>query len=73
VLVVSQFSLYGDARKGRRPTWEGAAPAGLAEPLYVALCEVLSSLGAQVERGVFRAHMSVESVNEGPLTLLLDH
>jgi D-tyrosyl-tRNA(Tyr) deacylase len=73
LLLVSQFSLYGDARKGRRPTWENAAPAVVAEPLYDAVCQTLSDLGAHVERGVFRAHMSVESVNEGPLTLLLDH
>ena len=73
VLVVSQFTLYGDARKGRRPTWEAAAPAEVSEPLYDAFCAALTDLGAHVERGVFGAHMEVASVNQGPVTVLLDH
>jgi D-tyrosyl-tRNA(Tyr) deacylase len=72
VLVVSQFTLYGDARKGRRPTWEAAAPGHVSEPLYNAFCSALAALGARVERGVFGAHMLVESVNDGPFTVLLD-
>ena len=72
VLVVSQFTLYGDARKGRRPTWEAAAPGPVSEPLYDAFCAALTALGAHVERGIFGAHMSVESVNEGPCTVLLE-
>ncbi len=72
VLVVSQFTLYGDARKGRRPTWEAAAPGPVSEPLYDAFCAALAALGARVERGVFGAHMLVESVNDGPFTVLLD-
>ncbi len=72
LLVVSQFTLYGDARKGRRPTWEAAAPGPVSEPLYDAFCTALTSLGAHVETGVFGAHMRVSSVNEGPFTLLLD-
>ncbi len=72
VLVVSQFTLYGAARKGRRPTWEAAAPGPVSEPLYVALCEALTALGAHVERGVFGAQMQVSSVNDGPFTVLLD-
>ena len=72
VLVVSQFTLYGDARKGRRPTWEAAAPGPVAEPLYDAVCAELTTLGAHVERGVFGAQMEVSSVNDGPVTLLLE-
>jgi D-tyrosyl-tRNA(Tyr) deacylase len=72
VLVVSQFTLYGDARKGRRPTWEAAAPGHVSEPLYDAFCSALAALGARVERGVFGAHMLVESVNDGPFSVLLD-
>ena len=72
VLVVSQFTLYGDARKGRRPTWEAAAPGPVAEPLYYAVCAELTTLGAHVERGVFGAQMEVSSVNDGPVTLLLE-
>jgi D-aminoacyl-tRNA deacylase len=72
VLVVSQFTLYGEARKGRRPTWEAAAPGRVSEPLYVAVCEALASLGAHVERGAFGAQMEVSSVNEGPVTVLLE-
>ena len=72
VLVVSQFTLYGDARKGRRPTWEAAAPAPVSEPLYDEFCSALAGLDAHVERGVFGAHMRVESVNDGPFTVLLE-
>ncbi|MEU4480068.1 D-aminoacyl-tRNA deacylase [Micromonospora sp. NPDC023966] len=72
VLVVSQFTLYGDARKGRRPSWTAAAPAEVAEPLVDALVEELRARGAKVETGRFRAHMLVESVNVGPRTILLD-
>jgi D-tyrosyl-tRNA(Tyr) deacylase len=72
VLVVSQFTLYGDARKGRRPTWAAAAPAPVSEPLYDALCAELERLGTPVQRGVFGARMSLELVNDGPVTLVLD-
>ena len=72
VLVVSQFTLYGDARKGRRPTWEAAAPGPVSEPLYDAVCTALTALGAHVERGVFGAQMEVSSVNDGPFTVLLE-
>ena len=72
VLVVSQFTLYGDARKGRRPTWAAAAPAPVSEPLYEAVCEELVRLGARVERGVFGAQMEVALVNDGPVTFLVD-
>lgn len=72
ILVVSQFTLYGDARKGRRPTWTAAAPAEVAEPLVTAVVEALRTRGAKVETGRFRAHMLVESVNVGPRTILLD-
>ena len=72
VLVVSQFTLYGDARKGRRPTWQAAAPAEVAEPLVTAFAEALRARGAKVETGRFRAHMLVESINVGPRTVLLD-
>lgn len=72
VLVVSQFTLYGDARKGRRPTWIAAAPAEVAEPLVTAFAEALRARGAKVATGRFRAHMLVESVNVGPRTVLLD-
>ena len=72
VLVISQFTLYGDARKGRRPTWAAAAPGPVSEPLYVALCTELEGLGIVVERGIFGADMAVELVNDGPVTLILD-
>jgi D-tyrosyl-tRNA(Tyr) deacylase len=73
VLVVSQFTLYGDARKGRRPTWAAAAPAEAAEPLVAAVVAELRALGARVATGIFRADMRVELVNDGPTTLLLEH
>ena len=72
VLVVSQFTLYGDARKGRRPTWAAAAPGPVSEPVYEAFCDELSRLGATVERGMFGADMQLRSVNDGPVTLVLD-
>ena len=72
VLVVSQFTLYGDARKGRRPTWEAAAPGLVSEPVYEAVCAELERLGAHVERGVFGADMRVTAVNDGPVTLMLE-
>jgi D-tyrosyl-tRNA(Tyr) deacylase len=72
VLVVSQFTLYGDARKGRRPTWAAAAPGPISEPLYDAVCTELERLGTPVERGVFGADMALDLVNDGPVTLVLD-
>jgi len=72
VLVVSQFTLYGDARKGRRPTWIAAAPGGVSEPVYEAFCTGLTGLGARVERGVFGADMQVSLVNDGPVTMVLE-
>ncbi|MCA2216078.1 D-aminoacyl-tRNA deacylase [Jidongwangia harbinensis] len=72
LLVVSQFTLYGDARKGRRPTWSAAAPAEVAEPLVTTFVEALRARGATVETGRFRAHMLVESVNVGPCSVLLE-
>jgi D-aminoacyl-tRNA deacylase len=72
VLVVSQFTLYGDARKGRRPTWTAAAPGPASEPLYDAVCAELERLGTHVERGVFGAMMEVSSVNDGPFTVWLE-
>jgi D-tyrosyl-tRNA(Tyr) deacylase len=70
--VVSQFTLYGDARKGRRPTWSAAAPAETAEPLITTFVEALRGRGAAVETGRFRAHMLVESVNVGPRTIIVE-
>ena len=72
ILVVSQFTLYGDARKGRRPTWTAAAPGPVAEPLVEAVVEALRGRGATVETGRFGAFMFVSSVNVGPRTILLD-
>jgi D-tyrosyl-tRNA(Tyr) deacylase len=72
LLVVSQFTLYGDTRKGRRPSWTAAAPAEVAEPLVTAFVEALRERGAKVETGRFRAHMLVESVNVGPRTVPLE-
>ncbi|MFL6107734.1 MAG: D-aminoacyl-tRNA deacylase [Marmoricola sp.] len=72
VLVISQFTLYGDARKGRRPTWSAAAPGEMSEPLYEALCQELEDLGTPVQRGVFGAQMEVSLVNDGPFTLTLE-
>ncbi|HEX2307341.1 MAG TPA: D-aminoacyl-tRNA deacylase [Jatrophihabitantaceae bacterium] len=72
VLVVSQFTLYADTRKGRRPSWLAAAPGPVAEPLVEELCNALRRRGAHVETGIFGAHMDVESVNDGPVTVILD-
>src|SRR5919112_1184896 len=72
LLVVSQFTLYGDARKGRRPTWSAAAPAEVAEPLVTAFVDALRARGATVATGRFRTHMLVESTNVGPNTVLLE-
>ncbi len=72
VLVVSQFTLYGDARKGRRPTWNAAAPGPVSEPLYEKVCAELESLGATVARGAFGADMQVALVNDGPVTVILE-
>lgn len=72
LLVVSQFTLYADTRKGRRPSWQDAAPGELAEPLVDEVVGELRRRGATVATGVFGARMQVTSVNEGPMTLLLD-
>ncbi len=72
VLVVSQFTLYGDTRKGRRPSWDAAAPGDVAEPLVDEVVAELRRRGSEVATGVFGARMSVASVNEGPMTLLLE-
>ncbi|MBB2909252.1 D-tyrosyl-tRNA(Tyr) deacylase [Streptosporangium becharense] len=72
LLVVSQFTLYGDARKGRRPTWQAAAPGPVAEPLVETVCAELRGLGARVETGVFGADMKVGLTNDGPITLILE-
>lgn len=71
-LVVSQFTLYGDARGGRRPSFIAAAPPEQAKALYDVFCQALRGLGITVATGVFQAIMSVELVNEGPVTILLD-
>ena len=71
-LVVSQFTLYGDVRRGRRPGFERAAPAEQARTLYEQYVHCLSQLGVRVETGVFQAQMQVELVNDGPVTILMD-
>jgi D-tyrosyl-tRNA(Tyr) deacylase len=72
ILAVSEFTLYGDCRRGRRPSYTDAAPPEEALPLYNAFIESLKSLGVRVETGEFRAMMDVELINDGPVTLLLD-
>ena len=72
VLVVPQFTLYGDVRKGRRPSWDGAAPPEIAEDRVEAFAKALEARGAIVRRGAFREHMQVELVNDGPVTLWID-
>ena len=72
VLVVSQFTLYGNTAKGRRPTWNAAAPGPVAEPLVDAFADALRALGAHVQTGAFGADMAVELVNDGPVTVLLE-
>ena len=72
LLVVSQFTLYADTRKGRRPTWQAAAPGPVAEPLVAEVISSLRALGARVETGVFGADMQVSLVNDGPVTILIE-
>lgn len=72
LLVVSQFTLYADCRKGRRPFFGAAAPPQKAEELYLFFCSELRKSGLKVEQGVFQSHMHVELVNDGPLTIWLD-
>ncbi len=72
LLVISQFTLYADTRRGRRPTWQAAAPGPVAEPLVDAVAGALRELGARVETGVFGAHMTVSLVNDGPVTVILE-
>ena len=72
LLVVSQFTLYADTRKGRRPSWNAAAPRSVSEPLVDAFVEALQGLGAEVATGVFGADMQVTLTNDGPVTLILD-
>jgi len=71
-LVASQFTLYADTRKGRRPSWSAAAPGPVAAPLVTAFCNELRVRGVPVETGVFGADMQVELINDGPVTLLLE-
>jgi D-tyrosyl-tRNA(Tyr) deacylase len=72
VLLISQFTLYGDARKGRRPTWQAAAPGEVSQPLYEAVRAALEEAGTRVQTGHFGADMAVTLVNDGPVTLMLD-
>lgn len=72
LLVISAFSLQGDARKGRRPSFDAAADPGTAQVLYELVCRRIAETGLTVETGVFRAHMDVASINDGPICILLD-
>jgi D-aminoacyl-tRNA deacylase len=72
LLVVSQFTLYAETNKGRRPTWQAAAPGPVAEPIVDAVVSSLRGLGARVETGIFGAEMQVSLVNDGPVTLILE-
>src|ERR1700758_1686812 len=72
LLVISQFTLYADTRKGRRPSWSAAAPGPVAEPLVDEVAAALRELGARVQTGVFGAHMMVSLVNDGPVTVILE-
>jgi D-aminoacyl-tRNA deacylase len=72
IMVVSQFTLYADTAKGRRPSWNAAAPGEVAEPLVAAFVQALQQLGADVTTGIFGADMQVELVNDGPVTVLLE-
>ena len=72
LLIISQFTLYADTRKGRRPTWQAAAPGPVAEPLVTAFADALRELGGTVETGLFGADMQVMLVNDGPVTLILE-
>jgi len=72
ILVVSQFTLYANTVKGRRPTWNAAAPGAVAEPLVTVFTDALRELGAEVATGVFGADMQVELVNDGPVTVMLE-
>lgn len=72
VLVISQFTLYANTKKGRRPTWDAAAPGPVAEPLVAAFAQALRDRGAPVSTGIFGADMQVSLTNDGPITILLD-
>jgi len=72
VLVVSQFTLYGDCRKGRRPSFTSAAAPETAEAFYEEFCKIVSQQGVPVEKGVFGAHMEIDLINDGPVTLMMD-
>jgi D-tyrosyl-tRNA(Tyr) deacylase len=72
LLIISQFTLYGETSKGRRPTWQAAAPGPVAEPLVAAFVGALRELGASAETGIFGADMQVALVNDGPVTLLVE-
>ena len=72
LLVISQFTLYADTRKGRRPTWQAAAPGPVAQPLVEAVVSSLRALGARVETGIFGADMKVSLINDGPVTIIVE-